>query len=151
MIPIKRLVRDGCWLKCTARSKFVKDELTFRMRILSFDQLDYTQIGRAVSLEPIEEGAVRWIMKLEVVNLGKVSQWLGTITEEMRAVDTDGFQFEPESGDAGLHFSDFGRQIGLSQGRLLPKLKLQGAVIFKVPDEDAEYSLIFRSGTMEEV
>jgi hypothetical protein len=151
MIPIKSLVRDACWLKCTARSPFVKGELTFRMRILSFDHLDYTQIGRAVSLVPIDEGAVRWLMKLEVVNLGKVSQLFGYLATEMRVVDTDGFQFEEESGDAGLTFSDFARRIGLNQGTLLPKLKHKGAVIFKVPDEDTEYSLTFRNGTMEGV
>lgn len=75
----------------------------------------------------------------------------GYITEQMRAVDTDGFQFEHERGDAGLNFSDFGRRIGLNQGTLLPKLKAQGAVIFKVPDEGTDYSLTFRSGTMEEI
>lgn len=149
MIPIKSLVRDGCWLKCTARSKYVQHDLTFRMRILSFDRLDYSQIGRAPSLVPIEEGAVRWLMKLEVVNLGKVSELFGFIAGEMRAVDADGFQFEEESGDAGLTFSDFAKHTGLSLGSLLPKLKAQGAVIFKVPDEDMEYSLTFRNGTME--
>lgn len=149
MIPIKSLVRDGCWLKCTARSKYVQHDLTFRMRILSFDRLDYAQIGRAVSLKPIEEGAVRWLMRLEVVNLGKVSELFGHITDEMRAVDADGFQFERD--DAGLRFSDFATRTGLSLGDLLPKLKAQGAVIFKVPDEDTEYSLTFRNGTMEEI
>ena len=151
MIPLKNLIRDGCWLKCTARSIYVKDELTFRMRILSFDRLDYTQIGRAPSLVPIEEGAVRWLLKLEVVNLGKVSELFGYIAGEMRLVDTDGFAFEEESGHAGLTFSDFAKGIGLSLGRLLPKIKAQGAVIFKVPDEDTEYLLKFRRGTMEEI
>src|ERR1019366_5959290 len=100
MIPIKSLVRDGCWLKCTAKGIYAKGELTFRRRILCFDRLDYSQIGRAPSLVPIEEGAVRWLMKLEVVNLGKVSELFGYITDEMRAVDADGFQFERD--DAGL-------------------------------------------------
>ena len=121
------------------------------MRILSFDRLDYTQIGRAPSLVPIEEGAVRWLLKLEVVNLGKVSELFGYISGEMRLVDTDGFEFEIESDDAGLYFSDFGEQIGLNRGNVLPKIKAPGAVIFKVPDEDTEYSLKFRRGTMEEI
>ena len=67
----------------------------------------------------------------------------------MHVVDGDGFQFEHD--DAGLYFSDFAKQIGLSLGSLLPKLKAQGAVIFKVPDEDMEYSLTIKDGTMEEI
>jgi hypothetical protein len=98
---------------------------------------------------PIEEGAVRWLMKLEVVNLGKVSELFGYIKGEIRVVDTDGFEFEDD--DAGLYFSDFAKRIGLSLGGLVPKIKAQGAVIFKVPDEDTEYSLKFRRGTMEEI
>jgi hypothetical protein len=78
MIPLKTMVRDGCWLQCTAKSPFVQGGLTFRMRILSFERLDYGEIGRAVGLVPIEEGAVRWLMKLEVVNLSKVSTCSGT-------------------------------------------------------------------------
>ena len=151
VIPIKTLVRDGCWLKCTARSIYAKGELTFRMRILSFDRFVYTEIERGVTLRPIEEGAVRWLMMLEVVNLGKVSELFGYISDLMRVVDADGFQFERESGDAGLTFSDFAKRTGLSLGGLLPKIKAQGAVIFKVADEDMEYSLTFRNGTMEEI
>jgi hypothetical protein len=117
------------------------------MRILSFDRLDYTQIGEAVT--PIEEGAVRWLMRLEMVNLSKVSVLFGFITDEMRVVDGDGFQFQRD--DAGLSFSDFSKRVGLSRGNLLPKIKAQGAVIFKVADEDTEYSLTFRNGTMEEL
>jgi hypothetical protein len=119
------------------------------MRILSFERLDYAEIGRAVSLVPIEPGAVRWLMKVEVVNLSKASTLFGYIAAEMRTVDTDGFQFERDG--AGLIFSDFAKRIGLSRGSLLPKLKAQAAVIFKVPDEDTEYSLAFRSGTIEEI
>lgn len=147
MIPIKDLIRDGCWLKCTATN--YKGEMIFRMRILSFERLDYPNIQRGVTLSPIEEGAVRWLMKLEVVNLTKVSVLFGYLKEEMRVVDSDGFQFADD--DAGLYFSDFAKQIGLSHGDLLPKLKYQGAVIFKVPDEDLEYSLTIKDGTMEEI
>jgi hypothetical protein len=121
------------------------------MRILSFDRFVYTEIERGVTLRPIEEGAVRWLMMLEVVNLGKVSELFGYISDLMRVVDADGFQFERESGDAGLTFSDFAKRTGLSLGGLLPKIKAQGAVIFKVADEDMEYSLTFRNGTMEEI
>jgi hypothetical protein len=119
------------------------------MRILSFERLDYTQIGEAVSLRPIEEGAVRWLLRLEMVNLSKVSVLFGYITDEMRVVDGDGFQFQRD--DAGLYFSDFSNRIGLSLGYLSPKIKAQGAVIFKVADEDMEYSLTFRNGTIEEL
>ena len=153
MIPIKDLVRDGSWLKCMARNRWTKDtnEWTFRMRILSFERLDYPEMDRPLheQLTPTEEGAVWWLMKLEVVNLSKVSLLFGYLTQEMRVVDGDGFQFE--GGDGGLHFSDFGRQIGLSLGSLSPKLKAHGAVLFKVPDEDAEYSLTIKDGTMEEI
>jgi hypothetical protein len=151
MIPIKDLVRDGCWLKCTARNRWREDtsEYTFRMRILSFERLDYAQIGREKSLEPIEEGAVRWLMKLEVVNLCKVSVLFGHLKGEMRVVDGDGFQFEED--DAGLYFSDFAKETGLSLGYLVPKIKAQGAAIFKVPDEDTDYSLAIKDGTMGEI
>ncbi len=148
MIPIKALVRDGCWLNCTVRSKFVQGEVTVRMRVLSFERLDYAEIGKAVSLEPIAEGAILWLLKLEVVNLCKASVLFGYLTEEMRVVDSDGFQFERD--DAGLYFSDFAKRVGLSLGSLLPKLKAQGAVIFKVPDEDSEFSLAFKNGSSGE-
>jgi hypothetical protein len=84
-----------------------------------------------------------------MVNLSKVSVLFGYITDEMRVVDGDGFQFQRD--DAGLYFSDFSNRIGLSLGYLSPKIKAQGAVIFKVADEDMEYSLTFRNGTIEEL
>jgi len=124
-------------------------EWIFRMRVLSFERLDYDEIGTAVSLRPAQEGAAHWIMKLEMVNLSKVSVLFGHLTEAMRIVDGDGFQFETDS--AGLTFSDYAKRIGLSLGRLPPKLKAQGAVIFKVPDDDMEYSLIFKNGSMTEI
>ena len=150
MIPIKDLIRDGCWLKCTATSRWEGDsEYTFRIRVLSFERLDGAQVGRVASLKPIEEGAVLWLMKLQVVNLSKFSVLFGYIKQRMRVVDGDGFQFRED--DAGLYFSDFGKQTGLSLGDLVPKIKAQGAAIFKVPDEDAEYFLTIEDGTMEEV
>ncbi len=153
MIPIKNLVRDGCWLKCTARNRWTNDtdEWVFRLRIVSFERLIYPQRDRPLNeqLSPTEEGAVWWLMKLEVVNLSKVSTLFGYLRQEMRVVDGDGFQFE--GGNGGLCFSDFGRQIGLSLCSLSPKLKAQGAVLFKVPDEDTEYSLTIKDGTMQEI
>jgi hypothetical protein len=150
MIPIKNLVRDGGWMKCMARNRWTKDttEWTFRMRILSFELFDCSQVDKPERLKPIEVGAVRWLMKLEVVNLSKVSILFGYLTQEMRLVD--GFQFEEDSSDAGLTFSDFARRIGLSLGSLSPKIKAQGAVIFKLPDEDMEYLLTIKDGTIEE-
>lgn len=123
-------------------------ECIFRLRILSFERLDYAQIGKAPRLEPIEEGAVRWLMRLEVVNLSKVNVLIESVRQTMRIVDGDGFQFERD--EAGLFLSDFAKRSGLGHFRLLPKLKVQAAVIFKVPDEDAEYSLTIKNGTMEE-
>ena len=118
------------------------------MRILSFELFDCSQVDKPERLKPIEVGAVRWLMKLEVVNLSKVSILFGYLTQEMRLVD--GFQFEEDSSDAGLTFSDFARRIGLSLGSLSPKIKAQGAVIFKLPDEDMEYLLTIKDGTIEE-
>lgn len=151
MIPIKNLVRDACWVKCTARNRWTKetDEWTFRMRISSFDRLDYSQIDRPERLNPVEAGAVLCLMTIEVVNLSKVSVIFGYLSQELRLVDGDGFQFEDD--DCGLHFGAFEKRIGLSLGTLLPKIKAQGAVIFKLPDEDTEYSLTIKCGTMEEL
>ena len=89
------------------------------------------------------------LMTIEVVNLSKVSVIFGYLSQELRLVDGDGFQFEDD--DCGLHFGAFEKRIGLSLGTLLPKIKAQGAVIFKLPDEDTEYSLTIKCGTMEEL
>jgi hypothetical protein len=33
----------------------------------------------------------------------------------------------------------------------MPKIKVRGAILFDLPDEDTEYSLAIENGTMEEV
>ena len=66
----------------------------------------------------------------------------------MSVVDSEGFQFEED--DAGLYLCEFAKRVGLSLGSLTPKLKAQDAAIFKVPDEDTEYSLTIKDGSMDE-
>ena len=151
MIPIDDLLRDGCWLRCTTKNRWTKDtdEWTFRMRILSFERLDYSQVDRPEIRDSIPEGVLCWLMTVEVVNTTKVSVLFGYLKQQMRLVDCDGFQFEDD--DCGLYFSDFAKKTGLSLGSLLPKVKARGAVIFKVPDEDTNYSLAIKDGTMEEL
>lgn len=149
MIPIKDLIRDGCWLKCT-----VKDGWTFQIRLLDFRRLDYTQVDRPEKATPIEEGAVRWLMELEVVNTSKVHVRSGDLVSPMRVVDNDGFEFEHDRDYHLCCVSAFAKVSGLTKffgEGLMPKVKIRGAVLFKVPDEDTEYSLAVHDGTIEEI
>src|SRR6185437_9355632 len=92
MIPLKRLVRDGCWVKCTAKNKFhgrEPAEWEFRIRVLSFERLDYSQIEKPERLRPVEAGAALWLMKLELVKVSKDSAYFDEWAEGMRVVDAD--------------------------------------------------------------
>jgi hypothetical protein len=104
---------------------------------MSFERLDYSMVGKDANLTPIEEGAVRWVMKLEVVNLSKVRSSLYYLGNEMRVVDAEGFQFRLDT--ISSMYSYFTKQIGFYDD-LLSKVKYQGALIFKMADEDTEYS-----------
>ena len=67
MTPIKGLIRDGAWVKCIDRNA-----RTFQIRVLNFQPLDFAQVDSPEESEPLEEGAVRWIMDIEAVNTNKV-------------------------------------------------------------------------------
>jgi hypothetical protein len=103
---------------------------------------------------PIQEGAVRWIMGLEVVNTSKVYVSCGDLQNPMRIVDSDGFEFECHSDSHLGLWSKFAETSSLNNfyGKsLMPKIKVRGAILFDLPDEDTEYSLTFKNGTMEEI
>jgi hypothetical protein len=148
MIPIKALVRDGSWLNCTAREGW-----TFRIRILKFEKLDYAGVDSPEKADPVQEGAVRWIMELEVVNTSKAHVFVTELTFNMRVVDGDGFRFEKDLDSHLCCFSAFAKRSGLDKlyfCSLMPKIKVRGAVLFRVPDEDTEYSLTIEDGTIQE-
>lgn len=149
MIPIKALIRDGSWLNCT-----VEKGQTCRIRILKFERLDCAEVDSPEKADPVQEGAVRWIMELEVVNTSKVYIRCSDLEYPMRIVDSDGFQFERRSDDHLCLDSKFAKISGLKNffgQSLMPKIKVRGAILFDLPDEDTEYALTLKNGTIEEI
>jgi hypothetical protein len=154
MIPIKNLIRDGGWLKCSVNYPGSECPHTLQFRILRFEKVDYGEVDRPERAEEIEEGAVRWLMELEVVNISKTYASAGELTGSLRVVDGDGFIFKQDNDSHLCCFSEFAKRSGLKRlygGNLMPKIRVRGAMLFRVPDEDTEYALAIDKGTLEEV
>lgn len=141
MIPIKEAISSGAWLHCEYKISS-DDELTqFRIKILSYKKLDFSQVDNPERINFKDEGTIIWIMDLEVINLTKeaISPIYGP--GSIVLVDQDGFKFEYFNDDHLQLYSRFAIESKLMRffaQKLIPKIKATGAILFQLPDDDDE-------------
>jgi hypothetical protein len=152
MIPVKEIVSSSAWFDCHSDSGFEK--IRFKMRVLSFDKVDLSEVDDPHEVKIDYSSGNYWILKLELVNLTKKVISSGDVSRAIILVDQDEFSFDVVE-DAHLSlYSGYAETSGLKRlyaGELMPKMKLVGAITFLLPDDDeAEYSLTIKKGNIEE-
>lgn len=210
-LSIKELITSSEWVQCICYYKLheftaaIREENSFRLKIVSFEKLSQKEIDdlkihhqaeektllqsvmkslivdgkidpeiynhalqnsnnliqRQISPETrtvLEEGSL-WLMKIEIINTSE-TKFQGqnpNIKPEIILIDQDEYVFERITQDQYYHIvnlSEFANASGLRNiygGRkwLLPNKKVEGAYIFQLPDEEAEYFLSARVGRIE--
>ena len=149
MIPIKQLIRDGNWLNLS-----LPEEVLFRIRVNSFAPFDYAGVDNPEKCEALPAGVLRWIMRLDVLNASKFYVHSSNLKRSLRVIDGEGYSFEVDSDGHLCCLSDFAKRSGLYAlffERLMPKVAISGAVLFRLPDEETEYSLDVAKGTLAEL
>jgi hypothetical protein len=154
MVPVKEAIQTGAWFLFFSND----DEFKFRLRVLSFTKLDLTLVDKPEEIGNHELGADWWLMQIEAVNLTKRSVQPEDLARRILLVDQDGFEFKVERDYHLTYGSQFGKQSGLYRfalwsldHELIPKTKAVGAIPFRIPaDDEAEYSLAMKDGTVRE-
>jgi hypothetical protein len=105
--------------------------------------------------------ALLWLLRVEIVNLCKISKEGWVLRRGIKLVDAVGFEFEQfENGWKYISF-DHIEGIGLLRfsylfpggppPRLSPKVKVGGSIAFVLPGEERSYYLALKDGSMREV
>lgn len=148
MIPIKEAIETGAWL----HFQFSED-WRFRVKVLSFEKINVSQIEESHKIENIHENSQWWLMRIELLSLIKKKVRSRNIIEDILLIDDDGFQFQEITDHHLCFWSDYAKKTGLDKfyGQdLLPKMKVIGAISFLLPDDEAAYSLAMKNGKLEE-
>ncbi len=152
MVPIKEAISSGAWLHCeyTYRDELIK----FRLKVISFRKLNLSEVDEPENIKVIDSNANYWLMEIEVINLIKepLSPTFGP--DQIILIDQDGFKFHV-SHDTHLRLSsEFSKKSRMDRffaTDLIPKAKAIGTIPFQLPEDDeAEYSLSLKNGTVRE-
>lgn len=124
----------------------------FAMKVLSFRKIDPSNIDDIEEVSTPGVGTL-WLMELRLLNATKEPLFSCDATRCLRLVDGDGCQFPMFEDDHLQCNSDYSESSGLRRffaTELLPKIALDGAVAFFLPDESgAEYALLANDGILE--
>jgi hypothetical protein len=154
---MRQALDSGTWFRCTGKSYLGSH--SFRLRFKSFRVVAAEEIDNPTSIKDINltEGLL-WILSIDVVNTGREAIRPYDVTYPLRLVDHDSCSFSLVSDTYLTCLSTFSRRTGLLRlsgiGRnLSPKLVVEGAILFQLPDEDgATYQIgVNKDGTIEEV
>ena len=147
MIPVAEAVGSGAWLQCISND----GQIHFRIRVLSFEPISLSEVDGREKMQILDEGV--WsLLKIEVVNLNKMEIHVQNLYS-ISLQDQNGFQFRVRWEDPQLNcWSQYSMRVGLNRfyaRQLSPKIKTPGALAFLLPDDDeAEYALVMRDGTI---
>ena len=157
MIPIKEAISSGAWFHCEYKYSSDEELTKFRIKILSFQKLDLSQVDNPERIDIKDDGTMIWIMYLEVINLTTKAIYPTDGPSQIILIDQDGFKFE-DFGDSHLRcYSEFAERSKLKRffaEKLIPKIKATGAILFQLPDDDeAKYSISIsvKGGSIKEV
>lgn len=149
-VPMKEALATGAWLECQ------NNKYEFRIKAISFDRVDLNEIDN-ISRVDVDLTAGRfYIFKFELVNLNKEAAFVSLLAHEITLIDKDGYEFMPFNDDYLMLISNFAAKTSLrafafsKANRLNPKLKMIGANAIMLPDEDNEYSIGLKNGTVHE-
>jgi hypothetical protein len=96
-----------------------------------------------------------WLLRGEVISLYKKKIDACDICSNIILVDRDDFEFETIADRHLTGDSKYAKRTGLnvfSQGGLVPKICMKGALLFLLPDDnEAEYFLSVEGGKIQEI
>lgn len=151
-IPIEHAIDSGAWFHCRSGYDGHYDNYSFRIRVLSFEKVNMTDIDNPKQITLDIEGGVLWVIKLQIINLNK--EEVRIIDGLIRIVDENDYDF-PNVSDAHLcFFSKYADSSGLKKlwGKgYIPKIKYTGSLLYLLPDEETEYFLSVPGGNIKEV
>lgn len=151
-IPIKHAIESGAWFQCVSGWDFQHKEHSFRFRVLSFDRVNLEQIDHPENINLKIDGGILWIMKLQLINLNRTEEG---ITEGLiHIVDNEDYNFPIAHDDHLQCYSNYAEVSGLRDlfGKsYIPKIKYTGALLYLLPEEEAEYFVSVPGGNIKEI
>ncbi len=160
MVKVKEAINSDSWLICEYKyePEYENELIKFRLKINSFRKVSFSEIDNPEKIENLGKNATLWILKIEIINLTKTPKEIYKIPYSLILVDQDGFSFPQLEGRHIRYDSNFSKISGISkfdsvEADLLPKIKMEGSIIFQLPDDDeAEYSIALKDdGIIQEV
>lgn len=145
---ISKCIDSASWLE----GYLADDDIRFKLRVMAFEKLefDYNNLGDDLAFD-ISDG-VLWLLVLQIVNLTKTTINCDDIKRNLRIVDSDDFCFELVEDRELCSDSEFATKAKLKRfyyGKLTPKLKATGSLLFLLPNEDTNYFISLVSGSLK--
>jgi hypothetical protein len=153
-ISIKEAINSGAWFQCCSGYDGHYDKYSFRIKILSFEKVNMSEIDNPEEINLDIEGGVLWIMKLQIINLNREKE--GIIDGLIQISDEENYEFESVSDKHLCCFSKYAEASGLKRlyakwDIYMPKIKYSGALLYLLPDEETEFYLTVPGGNIKEV
>lgn len=143
-VTVSEAIQSGDWLECEYES--YSGWRNFRLRILGFEPGENSNSAEQFSKLELEGDL--WILYFDVVNTGKepFSAWF--VLDSLSLIDSDGCRFDA-CNLSDLHELDpmLKRLADSSLSPpLSPKIKVDAAVAFLLPDQESDYRITISEG-----
>ena len=150
-VPIKEAINSSAWHQCQVND--FDTEIDFRIRFLSFERITLELVDDPDKIEENLGDGILWLLRGEVISLYKKKIDACDISSNIILVDQDDFEFETITDWHLTGDSEYAKWTGLnafSQGDLVPKIRMKGALLFLLPDDnEAEYFLSVQGGKIQ--
>lgn len=143
-ILISEAIDSQNWYDCQCER--FDEKVHFRLRVLNFRKTSVQEIDP--DSDECTEGAL-WIMGIEVINLNKRPLEAYMVRASIEIEDHEEFIFEVFTESELLSDRQSGlRRLSGRDSALPPKIKVSGAILFRLPEEDAQHFLLIKGGSL---
>jgi hypothetical protein len=145
-VSISEAIQNGNWYDC--KSERYDEQIHFKLCILDFRKTSAQEIKP--DSDEQTEGAL-WIMEIKVISLNKRPLEAYKVRDSIELEDHEEFVFEAfTEGKLDLDEKSGLRRFSgwSSNSPLSPKIKAWGSILFRLPEEEAQYSLLIKDGSV---
>jgi len=156
MINIKDAIESGDFLSLSF-CDYDKNAFAFQIRCIDFYKVDMSLVDINEDVKEVESDSNLWIIDLDVINLNKKVYDAHMLTELIKLVDDEGFEFCVITDWELLSSTEFGKSSKIdifsyqAHQKLKPKIIKNGAMAFELPDYFDELFLHVEGGNIETI
>lgn len=115
-LPIQYSINNSIIFACV--SKKSENNVMFKIKLLSFNPVDFSEIDNVEKIEDFEENGVLYLLKCDIINLSKFELDFEDIRRSLLIADEDDFEYKIFYDYEMFYNTDFGEKFGLKRTRI---------------------------------